>query len=212
MGEIILNVKNVDKKFEEQVVFENFNMEVIEGEFITVVGKSGSGKSTLLNMIGLLDTCDTGVVELFGEKNIKPFSKKANKMLREKIGYLFQNFALINNESVYYNMHIAIKHHKFPNEDELIRDALNAVGLEGAENKKVFKCSGGEQQRIAIARLMIKPCELILADEPTGSLDDENKNEIFKYLIEMNKNGKTLVVVTHDNSLVKLSHRSIEIR
>ena len=132
-------------------------------------------------------------------------------MLREKIGYLFQNFALINNETVYYNMRIAIGHYKFPNEDALIKNALEAVGLKGFENKKVFKCSGGEQQRIAIARLMIKPCELILADEPTGSLDSENKEEIFKLLIEMNKKGKTLVVVTHDPSLVKFSHRSIEI-
>lgn len=211
MGEVILSLKNVDKKFEEQVVFENFNMEVEKGEFVTVVGKSGSGKSTLLNMIGLLDSCDKGVIELFGEKNIKPFSKKANIMLREKIGYLFQNFALINNETVYYNMRIAIGHYKFPNEDELIKNALEAVGLKGFENKKVFKCSGGEQQRVAIARLMIKPCELILADEPTGSLDSENKEEIFKLLIEMNKKGKTLIVVTHDPSLVKFSHRSIEI-
>lgn len=211
MGEVILSLKNVDKKFEEQVVFENFNMEVEKGEFVTVVGKSGSGKSTLLNMIGLLDSSDKGVIELFGEKNIKPFSKKANIMLREKIGYLFQNFALINNETVYYNMRIAIGHYKFPNEDALIKNALEAVGLKGFENKKVFKCSGGEQQRIAIARLMIKPCELILADEPTGSLDSENKEEIFKLLIEMNNKGKTLVVVTHDPSLVKFSHRSIEI-
>lgn len=211
MGETILNVTNVDKNFEEQIIFQDFNMKVKKGEFITVVGKSGSGKSTLLNMIGLLDSCDRGTIELFGEKNIKPFSKKANKMLREKIGYLFQNFALINNETVYYNMQIAIEHHKFPNEDELIRNALEAVGLIGAENKKVFKCSGGEQQRIAIARLMIKPCELILADEPTGSLDDENKEEILKLLIDMNKEGKTLVVVTHDLSLVELSNRSIEI-
>ena len=212
MGDVVLRLKNVDKKFEDQVVFQNFSMEVKQGEFITVAGKSGSGKSTLLNMIGLLDSCDSGVVELFGAKNIKPFSKKANRMLREKIGYLFQNFALINNESVYYNMHIAIKHHKFPDEDTLIKNALEEVGLKGAEEKKVFKCSGGEQQRIAIARLLIKPCELILADEPTGSLDDENKEEIFKLLLEMNRKGKTLVVVTHDLSLTKLSHRSVEIR
>ena len=211
MEDVVLRLENVDKKFEEQVVFRNFNMEVKQGEFITVAGKSGSGKSTLLNMIGLLDSCDRGVVELFGAKNIKPFSKKANRMLREKIGYLFQNFALINNESIYYNMHIAIKHHKFPDEDTLIKNALEEVGLKGAEGKKVFKCSGGEQQRIAIARLLIKPCELILADEPTGSLDDENKEEIFKLLLEMNRKGKTLVVVTHDLSLTKLSHRSVEI-
>lgn len=211
MGEIVLSLKNIHKKFEEQVVFEDFNMEVKKGEFITVLGKSGSGKSTLLNMIGLLDSFDKGIIELFGEKNIKPFSKKANLMLRDKIGYLFQNFALVDNESVYYNMKIAVNHYKFSEENILIKNALEAVGLKGFENKKVFKCSGGEQQRIAIARLMIKPCELILADEPTGSLDSENKKEIFKFLIDMNKRGKTLIVVTHDHSLVKLSHRSIEI-
>ncbi|NLA33055.1 MAG: putative bacteriocin export ABC transporter [Mollicutes bacterium] len=211
MGKIVLNLKNVDKKFGEQVVFKDFNMKVKEGEFITVVGKSGSGKSTLLNMIGLLDSSDNGVIELFDEKNIKPFSKKANRMLREKIGYLFQNFALISNETVYYNMQIAIKHYKFPDEDILIKNALEKVGLKGFEDKKVFKCSGGEQQRIAIARLIIKPCELILADEPTGSLDKENKEEIFKFLVKMNEEGKTLIVVTHDYSLIDLSHRNIEI-
>ena len=211
MGEVVLNLKNIDKRFDEKVVFQDFSMEVKKGEFVTVQGMSGSGKSTLLNMIGLLDTCDNGVIELFSQKNIKPFSRNANRMLRNKIGYLFQNFALINNETVYYNMHIAIKHHKFPDEDTLIKNALEEVGLKGFEDQKVFKCSGGEQQRIAIARLLIKPCELILADEPTGSLDEKNKEEIFKLLLEMNEKGKTLVVVTHDPSLVKLSHRSIKI-
>src|SRR5690554_598762 len=173
MGEVVLSLKNIDKSYEEKVVFKDFSMEVKKGEFVTVLGKSGSGKSTLLNMIGLLDSCDSGVIELFGQSNIKPFSRKANLMLRKKIGYLFQNFALINNETVYYNMRIAIKHLKFPDEDSLIKNALAAVGLKGFENQKVYKCSGGEQQRIAIARLLIKPCELILADEPTGSLDEK---------------------------------------
>lgn len=211
MGEVVLSLKNIDKSYEEKVVFKDFSMEVKKGEFVTVLGKSGSGKSTLLNMIGLLDSCDSGVIELFGQSNIKPFSRKANLMLRKKIGYLFQNFALINNETVYYNMRIAIKHLKFPDEDSLIKNALAAVGLKGFENQKVYKCSGGEQQRIAIARLLIKPCELILADEPTGSLDEKNKEEIFKLLLEMNEKGKTLVVVTHDPSLVEISHRSIKI-
>ena len=212
MEEVIVNIKNIKKKYDEQVVFNDFSMEVKRGEFVSVIGESGSGKSTLLNMIGLLDTYDGGEISLFGEKNIRPFSPKANRILRDKIGYLFQNFALISNESVYYNMHIAIKHHRLPDEDGLIRNALEEVGLKGEENKKVYKCSGGEQQRIAIARLLIKPCELILADEPTGSLDEKNKEEIFDLLLSMKRKGKTLLVVTHDPSLVSLSDRHVRIK
>ena len=95
---------------------------------------------------------------------------------------------------------------------EIIRNALEEVGLKDEENKKVYKCSGGEQQRIAIARLLIKPCELILADEPTGSLDEKNKEEIFSLLLSMKRKGKTLVVVTHDPSLVSLSDRHVRIK
>ena len=205
----IIEVKKLCKAFGDQQVFEDFYAEVEENEFVAIAGKSGSGKSTLLNMIGLLDKQSSGDIILFGEKNIKPFSKRAEKMLKHHIGYLFQNFALVENESVYYNMMLAIENQKIKDKKTKIAEALKAVGLEGYENKMVYKCSGGEQQRISIARLLIKPCDLVLADEPTGSLDHENKMQIFYLLKELQNKGKTLIVVTHDRELVEIADRVI---
>lgn len=203
----ILQVQHMSKAFGDHVIFQDFSMDVKEGEFLGIAGKSGSGKSTLLNILGLLDQPDSGDVILFDEKNVKPFSKKAEKLLKNHIGYLFQNFALLDQETVYYNMAMAIEHHNIEHKKEKIADALARVHLEGYEKKKVCQCSGGEQQRIAIARLLIKPCELIMADEPTGSLDQENKELIFSLLKELQQMGKTLVVVSHDAELLAITDR-----
>ena len=131
--------------------------------------------------------------------------------MKHHIGYLFQNFALVENESVYYNMMLAIENQKIKDKKTKIAEALKAVGLEGYENKKVYKCSGGEQQRISIARLLIKPCDLVLADEPTGSLDHENKKIVFDLLKNLQKLGKTIVVVTHDEEMIAVADRTIMI-
>lgn len=207
----IIQVNHLHKAFGDHVIFEDFSMHVEEGEFVAIEGKSGSGKSTLLNLLGLLDKPDRGDIILFQEKNIKPFSRSAERYLKSKIGYLFQNFALLDNESVYYNMMLAIEHHKIENKKEKIAKALEQVGLKGYEDKKIYKCSGGEQQRISIARLLIKPCELILADEPTGSLDKENKEVVFSLLKKLQTMGKTIVVVSHDPDLIKIADRTIDI-
>ena len=206
----IVKVKNVHKSFQSKVVFENINLEVDKGEFVVIMGESGSGKSTLLNMIGLLDKPDSGDIILFDQKNIKPFSRKAEIMLREKIGYLFQNFALVDNETVEYNLALALDNVR-GNKKEKIKEALKTVGLEGYEKKKIYKCSGGEQQRIALARLLLKPCELILADEPTGSLDAHNKEKVCQLLKQMQKDGKTNIKVTHDESLKEYATQDIKI-
>ncbi len=187
----------MNKSYQDNIIFDKFNFEVEENTFNVVMGVSGSGKSTLLNIIGLLDKADSGDVILFGEKNIKPFSRKAEKMLREKIGYLFQNFALVENETVEYNLKLALDNIK-ADKKEKIKEVLKEVQLEGYENKKIYKCSGGEQQRVAIARLLLKQCDLILADEPTGSLDESNREIIIKLLKRMQDSGKTIVVVSHD--------------
>ena len=201
-------------------------MEIEQGSFVAIQGASESGKSTLLNMIGLLDSPDKGNIVIFDKKNVKPFSRQANKLLKAKIGYLFQNFALIDNKSVYYNLYLSVDHFSFPNKKERILKALEDVGLKGFENKKICECSGGEQQRVAIARaiaknpklllcalarLLIKPCQLILADEPTGSLDSVNKEVVFKILKKMQAQGKTIVIVSHDEELVERADRIINI-
>lgn len=209
MSRTIIELTNISKQFGAKKIIDNFNLIVEDKEFISISGKSGCGKSTLLNLIGLLDKPTAGKISLFGEENVKPFSKKATKILKNEIGYLFQNFALVENETVYYNMKIAIEHFKFKDQDKLIFEALKNVGIYDLKDQKVYLCSGGEQQRLAIARLIVKPCRLILADEPTGSLDDFNKHEIFNLLLKLNEMGKTLLVVTHDQSLVDISQRNI---
>lgn len=205
----IVEVSHIKKSFGQHVIFDDFSFSVKQEEFLGISGKSGTGKSTLLNMIGLLDKPDTGEITLFGEQSILPFSRKAEKFLKFHIGYLFQNFALLENETVYYNMNIAVEYHKIDNKKEKIKEALEMVGLSGYDNKKIYECSGGEQQRIAIARLLIKPCELVLADEPTGSLDSENKKLVFSLLKKLQDMGKTLIVVSHDEDLLRITDRII---
>lgn len=205
----VIEVKNISKSFGSKRVFHDFSLDIKENTFVAIAGESGSGKSTLLNMLGLLDSPENGDIILFGNVNVKPFSLQAQRLLKTKIGYLFQNFALIEEKSVAYNLNLAFDKEKKAVKDEKIQNALAKVGLVGYEQKKVFECSGGEQQRIAIARLLLKPCELILADEPTGSLDENNKQEIFSLLKQLQASGKTIVVVTHDKELMEIADKVI---
>lgn len=204
-------VDKIHKQYHNHVIFDNFSMDVEQGNFVAIQGASGSGKSTLLNMIGLLDKPDYGDIVVFGNKNVVPFSRQANKILKNQIGYLFQNFALIENKTVSHNLNMSIDHFKFSDKQKRISQALEEVGLKGFENKKIYECSGGEQQRIALARLLIKPCELILADEPTGSLDEKNKEIVFQILKKMQQQGKTIVIVSHDLQLVNRADQIINI-
>lgn len=209
----VITLNNVSKSFQKIEVIKQFSMQIQKNEFVAIIGPSGCGKSTLLNLIGLLDSPNSGDIILFENKNIKPFSRKAEKLLKEKIGYLFQNYALIENQSVKYNLDIVFDYStKKEERNKRIQEALRLVGLSGFEAKKVYKCSGGEQQRIAMARLLLKPCELVLADEPTGNLDNDNKEKVFEILKELNKMGKTVVLVTHDKELANLCDRVLQIK
>lgn len=206
----IVELKNVSKSYGDKNVLNNLSTKIEEGTFNVIMGASGSGKSTILNIIGLLDKATSGDVILFGQKNIRPFSMKAEQMIKNKIGYLFQNFALIENETVVNNLKLALENVR-GNKKEKISEALKEVGLEGYENKKIFKCSGGEQQRVAIARLLLKPCELILADEPTGSLDIKNREIVVKLLKNMQELGKTIIVVSHDPFFEEIADNVIDL-
>ena len=206
-----IEIKDICKKYGEIEVLKNFNMDVEENEFVCIVGGSGSGKSTLLNIIGLLEKADSGEVIYFNEKSCKPYSNNAVKMLRNEIGYLFQNFALVDDESVYNNLKIALEYTKVINKAEAIANALKEVGLSGIEKKKVYKCSGGEQQRIAVARLLLKPCRIVLADEPTGSLDPHNKKIVIDLLLHLKEIGKTVLVVTHDQEVAAVANKVVRL-
>lgn len=209
----IVKIENLNKTYKDKVVFNKFNLEIEERSFTIISGPSGSGKSTLLNIIGLLDKKSSGDVTLFEQKNVAPFSKKAELLLRDKIGYLFQNYALVENKTVGYNLKIALENVKSTKaeKERMIRKALKEVGLEGYEDKNVYKCSGGEQQRIAIARLLLKPCDLILADEPTGSLDHGNKMIVVELLKKLHADGKTIVMVTHDEELMAVGDNQVNL-
>lgn len=208
----IIELKGVTKSYNKKIL-DNFNISINEKEFVAIVGESGKGKSTLLNIVGLLENVDSGEIIIDGESNIEPNSSKASKILRYKINYLFQNFALIDEETVMKNHMLALKYVSINKVDKVnrIKEALDKVGLSGYEDKKVFELSGGEQQRVAIARCILKPSKIILADEPTGSLDEKNRDKVIGLLKDMNKEGKTILVVTHDKKVAEECGRIIEL-
>lgn len=207
----IIEIKNLNKSYQKQPVLENFSLSVQENEFLAITGESGSGKSTLLNIIGMLENYDSGTVQLFGQKAPVPFSRKAQNLIRTRIGFVFQNYALLEDRSVCNNLKISVPFTRRKGIKEKISEALDAVGLKNFENRKTMTCSGGEQQRVALARLMVKPCELILADEPTGSLDPANRDSIVSLFKKLQKEGKTIIVVTHDLEFARQADRVVHI-
>lgn len=193
----MIKINEICKKYDEKVLFQNYSLEIPDGSFVIIRGDSGSGKSTLLNMIGGIEYPDSGSINVNGFDVSK---KKKQKYFSEVVGFLFQNFALLENKTVLENLNL-IK--KTGRTDISIDEALKKVGLEKEKNKKVYKLSGGEQQRVALARLMIKKCSVLLADEPTGSLDKKNSEIVMKILHDLNRQGKTVIVVTHDDDIIE---------
>ena len=199
----MIEIKNLNKSFKENQVFINFNCQIKDGFMTAIIGKSGSGKSTLLNMIGLLDLDYQGEI-LYDNINIKNLKEnKQTEFIRNNINYLFQNYALIDNETVEQNLLLTLAYEKINKKVKLnkINTVLTKVGLDNFNDKKIYTLSGGEQQRIALARTIIKKGNIILADEPTGNLDEENKNQVLNILKELKKLGKTIIIVTHDLSI-----------
>ncbi len=207
---MVIQFKNVSKKFGEVQVLNDLSLEIKQGEMVAIVGKSGSGKSTLLNIMGLLEPKSSGTIKILGQKNLKPFNRKSLKLLKEDIGFLFQNYALLDDKTVEYNLGMVVSSSRIKSKGN-IKEVLKKVGLEGFENKIIHQCSGGEQQRVAIARLLLKKSNLIFADEPTGSLDESNRNIIVDLLKGLNEQGKTIVIVTHDSFVAQSCDRVIEI-
>ncbi|OUO69903.1 ABC transporter ATP-binding protein [Thomasclavelia spiroformis] len=207
----IVKLKNISKSYYQHNVFHDFNLEIDEGEFIIISGKSGSGKSTLCNIIGLLDKPDQGKV-FIKDQEIDYKDSKIAKLLSKNISYLFQNFALIDNKTVRYNLELVYPSKKErKNNRKLIEEKLSEVGMEGTYDKYIYECSGGQQQRVAIARLLLKQGDIIICDEPTGSLDEENKMLVMNLICDLHKKGKTIIMVTHDKTLYSYAKRVIMI-
>lgn len=204
---------NVSKKYGNHSVLRHMNMSIAQGEMIAITGKSGAGKTTILNTIGMLEQPDEGSIKLFGNDLPRPHSSCALKLLRNRISYLFQNYALIDNATIETNLDVALAYSKKSKSEKrrLKLEALSRVGLDLSLKQKIHELSGGEQQRVAIARVILKPCELILADEPTGSLDANNRDDILSLLRQINSEGKTLIIVTHDSTVAHACNRVINL-
>ena len=202
----MIEIKNLHKSFEDCKLFSNFNMTVKNGEFVILSGVSGCGKTTLLNIIGSIEKIDDGEILVDGIDITK--QKNQLEYFRTKVGFLFQNFALVDNKTVRENLELIRNDSK---SDISIEEALEKVGLTKKIDQKVYKLSGGEQQRVALSRLMVKKCDIILADEPTGSLDKVNAEIVIDILKSMNKMGKTVLMATHDENYKKIGTRVIEL-
>lgn len=209
----ICSMKHISKSFGDKKIFEDFSLEIAEGEMLCVAGASGSGKSTILNMIGMFEKPDSGIIELFGIQQKSINSKEGKYIMRDRIFYLFQNFALVDDKSIDYNMEIPLMNQKKSKKEkkQLKQDALSKVGLNLSLNKKIYQLSGGEQQRVSLARGFLRNFDMILADEPTGSLDAENREIVMKILKKFHEDGKTVVIVSHDQYIIDNTSRVLRI-
>lgn len=196
----MIKLKKITKRYGDHLIFNDFDLDIDTGKMVALAGASGCGKTTLLNILGLLDMDYTGSVEI-DDGEISGDMKNKTKYFRYTLGYLFQNFALADNLTVAQNLDFSLEYSKDTDKEKAKNDALASVGLtpDTFMKKKIFMLSGGEQQRVALARLILKPCKIILADEPTGSLDAINRDEVLKILRSLNKSGKTVIIVTHDS-------------
>lgn len=195
----MIKIERLNKSFGEKQILENFHYTILDQSMIAIVGPSGCGKSTLLNMIGLLDLEYEGTISYDGELISQKKEKQRIRYIRDNINYLFQNYALIDSETVEYNLLLALTYEKLDKKEKRnkVNEVLKKVGLEDYNTKKIYTLSGGEQQRIALARVMLKKGNIVLADEPTGNLDKENSQQVIHILRELQKLGKTIIVVTH---------------
>ena len=209
-----VEIKDLYKSYEKGKIkaLNGINLTIKEGEFVSIIGPSGSGKSTLLNMLGALDIPDSGKINVAG-KDLKS-DKKLNKFRSEQIGFIFQLHNLIPNITVRENIEIPMYTQKLSSSKMKERSLklLEDVGLYDKADILPNKLSGGERQRVAIARALANNPSIILADEPTGSLDSKTSNKILKLLINLHKDKKaTLIIVTHDMDVAKLADRYIEV-
>ena len=213
--EPLISLFDVVKEYDKGTVkaLNGINLDIFEGEFVSIIGPSGSGKSTLLNMLGALDKPTRGKIYIDGIDLIK--EKDLSEFRQEKIGFVFQLHNLIPNLSVFDNVQIPLLPTGMSNKEmkEKASEIIRAVGLEDKKKQRPNKLSGGQRQRVAIARALVNNPSIILADEPTGSLDSKTGEMILNLLMEMHERyNVTLIIVTHDNDVAALAERTIKIK
>ncbi|HAA80776.1 MAG: ABC transporter related [Caldanaerobacter subterraneus] len=217
---MLIKTENVKKEYmsgkKKNLVLKGVNLEINAGEKIAIVGPSGSGKTTLLNIIGLLLPATEGEVYLDGKRASTLKEKERAKLRNKFFGYVFQEFLLVEEDTVFQNIEIPLLYSltkKTKSEKrKMVEEVLEKVGLEVKINEKVRNLSGGERQRVAIARAIINDPEVILADEPTGSLDAENGEKIMDIVESLVDKGKTLLIVTHNEAIAKRCDRIFRIK
>jgi len=206
--EVLLEVKNVSKIYGDLHALKDVSFTIRKGEWVAIMGSSGSGKSTIMNIIGCMDKPTMGEVILDGQDITKESQTSLTKIRREKIGLIFQQFHLIPYLTALENVMVAQYYHSIPDEQEALQ-ALERVGLKDRAKHLPSQLSGGEQQRVCIARALINSPEIILADEPTGNLDEVNEKIVIEILKQLHKEGATIVVVTHDLDVGNVAERKI---
>ena len=206
--EVLLEVKNVSKIYGDLHALKEVSFQVRKGELVAIMGSSGSSKSTMMNIIGCMDKPSIGEVILDGQDITKESQNSLTKIRREKIGLIFQQFHLIPYLTALENVMVAQYYHSIPDEQEALQ-ALERVGLKDRAKHLPSQLSGGEQQRVCIARALINSPEIILADEPTGNLDEVNEKIVIEILKQLHKEGATIVVVTHDLDVGNVAERKI---
>ncbi|QAA34858.1 ABC transporter ATP-binding protein [Clostridium manihotivorum] len=220
-----VNIKDIVKKYVTYgtvtMALDSISLEISEGEMIAIMGPSGSGKSTMLNILGCLDEPTSGEY-LINDKSVEKLgSLELAKTRNERIGFIFQQFALIDEYTVQDNIELPLiyKNLYCKRKDKLSRKEINcrvlnmleALGIKEHRFKHPYQLSGGQQQRVAIARALIGEPEIIIADEPTGALDQKTGKEVMNLLVDINKKGKTVIIVTHDENVAAYCKRRIDI-
>ena len=213
----MLRMSGINKIYRTELVethaLREMNLNVAEGEFVSVTGPSGSGKTTFLNIAGLLENITSGEYELDGQSVVGMSDKQLSKLRNEKIGFIFQGFNLIPDLNLFENVDVPLRYRGFSRSERKrrIENALEQVGLAARMKHLPSQLSGGQQQRVAIARALAGEPRFLLADEPTGNLDSLMARQVMELLEDINKQGTTIVMVTHDPELARRAHRNIQI-
>jgi putative ABC transport system ATP-binding protein len=214
----MIKIRNLCKSFQRPgeamlKVLHEVDFSVDEGEFVAIVGPSGSGKTTLMNILGLLDRPDSGEYELQGKPVAKLSPEERARVRNEAIGFVFQQFHLLPKTTATENVELPMLYSARSDADiqKKAREALCRVGLEERLTHYPSELSGGQQQRVAIARAMVNDPSVILADEPTGNLDQKSGRQIMKLFRELNRNGSTILLITHDNAVANAASRIVHI-
>ena len=204
----LLELKNIYKIYGDLHALDDVNLKVEKGEWLSIMGPSGSGKSTMMNIIGCMDKPTSGEVILDGRDIAKESAKNLTAIRRDKIGLIFQQFHLVNYLTAVENVMVSQYYHSVPDEKEAL-EALDRVGLADRAKHLPSQLSGGEQQRVCIARALINYPQIVLADEPTGNLDEANENMVLDIFKKLHADGTTLIVVTHDPEVGEVAQRTV---